>query len=166
MEELMKNNEAFLKLEEFMYLSLIGKFDYIHTCDNKTYVCFTTTDENINKDAKLKPVYITSLDVVSDRVAKARITAFEKKIFSETFAEFLDRSEADEKTLFCYSRRIKDYINNFYSNAKPTVQKTIVNSYKNNLINLKNKEIMDNAQFEGALEFITRQLIKDNEKTN
>jgi len=32
MEELMKNNDTFIKLEELMYLSLVGKFAYIHTC--------------------------------------------------------------------------------------------------------------------------------------
>lgn len=167
MEELMtKNYDAFIKLEELMYLSLIGKFDYIHTCDGKTYICFTCMDENVNKDAKIKPVYITSLEIVGARTAKARINAFEKKIFSENYVEFLNRTEAEEKTNPCYSRRIKDFVNNIYSNAAFATQKEIVSSYKNNFTNLKDKNVLDDAQFEAGVEFVSRQLIKANEKVN
>jgi len=166
MEELIKNNDEFIKFEELMYLSLIGKFDYIHTCDYQTCICFTCTDETINKDVKAKPIYITTLKVVGERTARARITAFEKKIFGENFAMFLDRNEVDGKANFCYSRRIKDYINNFYFNASPVVQKNIINSYKSNLINLNKEKIIDNVQFEAGVEFVIHQLTKTNEKTN
>ena len=162
--ELNNNYDAFMKLEEMMYLSLIGKFDYKHVCDNKTYVCFTCTDENVNKDAKLKPVYITGLEIVSDRTARARINAFEKKIFSENFVEFLNRP--DDKANICFSRRIKDYVNNIYLHATPSTQKAIVTGYTNNFNNLKNEQILDNAQFEAGVEFVSRQLVKANEKTN
>jgi len=48
----------------------------------------------------------------------------------------------------------------------PSVQKTIVNNYKNNFINLKNEAVLDSAQFEAGVEFVSRQLLKANEKTN
>ena len=162
--ELIDNYDAFIKLEEMMYLSLIGKFDYKHICDTKTYVCFTCTDETVNKDAKLKPVYITGLENVSDRITKNRINAFEKKIFNENYIEYLNRAE--DKSCICFSRRIKDYINNFYMHASFSIQKAIVTNYKENLNNLKNEHIIDEVQFEAAVEFISRQLVKTNEKTN
>lgn len=167
MEELMtKNFDAFLKLEELMYLSLVAKFDYIHTCDGKTYICFTCIDENINKDVKLKPIYITSLENVSERVSKSRINAFEKKIFNDNFIEFLNRTEDGENCKLCFSRRIKDYINNVYTKGSAEVQKSIVSTYKNNFCNLKNEKILDENQFEAGIEFVSRQLVKVNEKTN
>lgn len=166
MEELMKNNDTFIKLEELMYLSLVGKFAYIHTCDSQTCVCFTCTDDSVNKDLKARPIYITTLKVTNEATSKARINAFEKKIFNESFVEFLNRAENGEKACLCYSRRIKDYVNNVYSHAVPSVQKTIVNNYKNNFINLKNEAVLDGAQFEAGIEFVSRQLLKANEKTN
>lgn len=169
MEELIKNlsnNDAFIKLEEFMYLSLIGKFDYKHICDSKTYICFTCTDENVNQDAKLKPVYITGENVVSDKISRARVNAFEKKIFTDAYVDFLNRSENGENNSLCYSRRIKDYVNNIYLHATTSNQKAIVASFRNNFNNLKNEHILDNAQYEAGIEFVSRQLVRANEKTN
>lgn len=158
---------SFLKLEELMYVSLIGKFDYKHICDTEVYMCFTTTNKEVNSDVKLKPVYITSVKVVSDSISLKRVKAFENKIFSEEFNSFLNRDEnsAEKHTVLCYSKRMTDFIKSVYVNADLETQKEILNNYKTNLLNLRKEEIIDNDQLEAAMKFVTNRLQKENEKS-
>lgn len=146
------------KLEELMYLSLIGKFDYKHICDGTTYICYTSSNEEENKDEKVKPVYITSTNMASEKISLNRINAFEKKIFDENYVNLLESEKLNSS--LNYNKRIKDFINVSYVNEDSKSQKNTVKNFKNNFINLLREEIVDKEQFEAAVEYVSKHFNK------
>lgn len=153
-----------VKLEELMYMSLVGKFDYKHIADDITYLCYTSCNDEENKDDKVKPVYITSTKVVSDKIALNRVKAFEKKIFEADYVNYLEAEKLNEN--LSYSKRVKEYINNIYINEDTKARKAIVKNYKNNLVKLLREEIIDKEQFEAAVEYVTKHFNKFKENVH
>ncbi|MBE5745693.1 MAG: hypothetical protein E7359_00170 [Clostridiales bacterium] len=150
------------KLEELMYISLIGKFDYKHIVNDLTYLCYTSNKEETNKNENIKPVYITSTKVVSDKIALNRINAFEKKIFDEQYKAYLDAN--NEKLSF--TKRIKDFINVYYINEDAKSQKEIVKNYRKNMLNLVHEEVVNKEEFEAAIEYVLQQFNKVQENVH
>lgn len=140
------------KLEELMYLSLIGKFDFKNVVDDITYFGYTSRDESSKQG--VKPLYITSSKVQSESVGVRRISNFEKKILNEVTYIMMPLNGQS------YSRRIRNYIKLEVSNKDEKTQNMILKSYKNNMASLLKEGVIDKRQCEAAVEYVTTQLNK------
>ena len=134
------------KLKELMYLSLIGEYTYMELRDPEVILCYqgaTHICHNI-----VKPLCLTSNKLISDRVTIARITKFEEKVFEKSSK--LHKSKLSEEKNFSLDKRIKYFIEDYYKNDK------IFDMYKDNLEALQKGRVIDEIQYLGAVEFVTK----------
>lgn len=162
----MENKVEITKLEELMYISLIGKFEYVQICDKKKYLAFTSNISNEDLEAKVKPIYITDLSKVSDKVLLSRIKNFEKKVFPSVYCDYLEKNKMmiEDKEVICYSKRIKSFINKIYSKLNLENKRKIFYGYTKNLEFLRNETVIDDEQLESAKKFVVERLVKESEK--
>lgn len=147
------------KLEELIYLSLIGKFDYKHDNGYNTYICFTSQNANPVSDVKSKPVYITNENVVGDKIAFKRLITFEDKVLDKTQAKHF----ANQKELN-YTKRIKEYAK-YVKNLSKEKQNKIKLHYQTNIMLLHSEHIINDLYFEAANSFVNCQLETKNDLT-
>ncbi len=137
------------KLEELMYLSLIGNFAYRQVRDHKTYIAFNAK----NSDGSLKPIYITTENLDSDKIMKMRVNAFEKRVFDEKMLATVDVIDKGE---FSFSKRIVNYINNIYSKLPEKQQKEDIESYLTNFVYLCRVKLIDKKTFKACTKYMKR----------
>jgi len=140
------------KLEELIYLSLIGKFDYKHKNEYNTFICFTSQNANPVSDVKSKPVYVTSENVVGDKISLIRLKTFEDKVLDKSQA----KNFANQKELN-YSKRIKEYAN-YVKNLSEEKQNKIKLHFQTNIMLLHSEHIINDLHFEAANSFVNCQL--------
>lgn len=135
------------KLEELIYLSLIGKFCYWEKQKDEMVVCFVAS-KIFNDDIK-KPIYITSSKYTSDKIALKRLEAFEQKVFTKD--KSLANTLKNDDTL-SYSRRIKKILSKSYQNFE------VLEQYKINIENLNQEWIIDEFQYQVAKEYVAKKV--------
>lgn len=136
------------KLEELLYLSLIGRFELKSKVDFRTYLCFTSV--KACKEGELKPIYITETNAeVSDDILLKRVNSFENKIFKQ---------EKNNNEELNYIKRIKNFVKNL---DKKSTQKVLMN-LKHNLGCLEKEEIIDSERAKISYCYV-EQLAKDKE---
>ncbi|MGN1208358.1 MAG: hypothetical protein ACI4TI_02715 [Christensenellales bacterium] len=138
------------KLEELMYLSLIGNFAYRQVRDHKEYIAFNAK----NADGRLKPIYITTAEPASDKVLTLRVNAFEKRVLDERMLALLDENCKGELN---FSKRISVYINNRFALLSEKEQKEEVESYMTNFVYLCRLKLVDNKTFKACTKYMKRQ---------
>lgn len=138
------------KLEELIYLSLIGEFDYVHENNYGKNICFTAQNLTLDRmlDRKNKPLFITSENIVSDKIALARLNAFENKIFEKSYLNNLPKNELN------YSKRIKNYIRYV---EKENKQNETLKCFYNNTLFLNAEQIISATDLFAAQEFVISQ---------
>ena len=138
------------KLEELMYISLLGKFSYRFVRDGKTYVGFTSS--NLFKNLEAKPVYVTSLKTDSDFVSLKRICAFEKKILPEDLV--------DEENLN-YVARMKNFLDEKYEKADNEQKAEILDNFKTNLLKLKEENVISLTEARISISYVCKHIEKE-----
>ena len=139
------------KLEELIYLSLIGKFNYKYQNGYNTYICFTSQNASSYSTAKSNSVYITNEDVVSDKMAFVRLKTFEDKIWDKDQLKYF----ANQKELN-YTKRIKKFTN-YITNLSEEKQNKIKLHYTTNIMMLHSEHIINDLYFEAAKSFVQNQ---------
>ena len=144
------------KLEEYMYLSLIGKFNEKKIVNGRTILSFIPRESGND----FIPMYITSTEMVKDTTSLNKIKAFESKIFADTkllekIKEIKPTKENNDSV--CYVKRIKEYIKNNNENKN-----YIIESYKNNLDKLNKESIVTLEEKGIASEFMFECFNKEN----
>lgn len=158
----MANNQE--KLEELMYVSLIGKFNYRYIRDGKTYICFVSA--NAKKDDVFAPIYATSLKSDVELVALKRIKAFENRTMPKKYVENVTtNSMVDGKEKLSYSKRIKEFVNDIYSVATEDEQVNMLKNYTGNMINLNKELIIDDEQLKAGLTFVNKLTVRTRQQT-
>lgn len=142
---MIENNK---KLEEIIYLSLISLFDSVHKNDFSVYYCFVEQEPK-SSNLKDRAIYITSEDVVSDKLALARLGAFERKIFDEEYNKKLSKSELN------YSKRIKEYVNHVKGDEEKS--KWAIYYFYANTLRLYSEQIISQEQLLAAQEYLEKQ---------
>ncbi len=149
----MRNTQK--KLEEYMYLSLIGKFVDIQVINQKTYACFSTKNK---KDSKVAPIYLTSTEDVSENTLLKRVSSFEKKVFEdEDYIKNLKTFETSEDKL-CFVKRMKAFVDNFENTKEKNI---VLKNYKTNTTKLYNAGLIQDEELRIVDEFVEKQMGKD-----
>ena len=151
------------KLEELIYLSLIGKFFYMNQVGCNTYICFTSQDDKANNK---KPFYITNENVIGDKVSLAKLNSFEKQIYGEELIKKLkDENLTSSKEKLNYSKRIKFFIDNVYLKNENS-KKFITDFFDMNILLLRGEQIIDDMQYESAIKYVHGKFNKANKNQN
>ena len=149
----MRNTQK--KLEEYMYLSLIGKFVDIQVINQKTYACFSTKNKKNNKVA---PIYLTSTEDVSENTLLKRVSSFEKKVFEdENYIENLKDLETEQDRL-CFVKRMKVFVDNFKNMRDKNI---VFKNFKTNTTKLYNAGLIQDEELRIVDEFVEKQMGKD-----
>ena len=131
----MKNEQ--LKLEEFMYISLIGKFYSTDVVNGNKLICFASVDK-INNTT---PIYITSGENYSETTLLNRIKAFEKKVIMNR--ELLDQISSNEKeNKVNFVGRLKTYL----GSLKNEELKSKLNLYNKNIESLAKEDFIEDEE--------------------
>ena len=130
------------KLEELMYLSLIGEYEYMQLNANETLIAFKGSLHFCSYFAQ--PICITNTKFSTDNITKMRINKFEEKVFEKETA-FLKTLNKEEK--FVLNKRIKLFIEDYYKLDGAFV------SYKKNIDTLKLCGVIDEIQRLGAISY-------------
>ena len=147
----MRNEQK--KLEELMYLSLIGKFVDIQVINQKKVACFSAATRNENNVA---PIYLTGNEVVGDNTLLKRISTFEKRIFDEEYVNKLeDLSTSEDKV--CLIKRMKNFSNSLESEKD---KRAVINNFKTNTNKLYKAEMISEEELRIVDEFIDKQFGK------
>ena len=152
------------KLEELMYISLIGKFDFIHKTDFKSFIAFTSTNYKEDEDI-IKPIYVTGEDAVSNKIALLKVKSFENKAFKgNKFLKALNQNkimsgEGQEKISFI--KRIKDYINEVYNTQNAKGQAKIRANFESNIKNLEKNNVINDVHAEVAISYLSSLFCKE-----
>lgn len=144
------------KLEELMYLSLIGEYQYMQWNGNETLIAFMGSRPLCFKMAK--PLCLTSNKIGSDRLTKERITVFEGKVFSQY--PQVQQMLGNEK--FNINKRIKLLIETFCNNE------IIFSLYQTNINTLNQCGLLDEIQRLGAIHYVDntrKQIIRKKQKS-
>ena len=159
------------KLEELIYLSLIGKFFYMNQigCNTyicfrcNTYICFTSQDDKANNK---KPFYITSENVLGDKVSLAKLNSFEKHIYGEELTKKMkDENLFSSKEKLNYSKRIKFFIDNVYLKNENS-KKIITDFFDMNILLLRGEQVIDDMQYKSAIKYVHGEFNKANKNQN
>ena len=145
------------KLEELMYLSLIGDFAYKQVKDAKTYIAFKS--EMNNRNIKIKPIYITGINIASEKLQKARISSFEEKIFDKKTLKAIENYSCGE---IDYLRRITIFLSNNYDKLNSDERKELFENFDTNMWGLYNFNIIDSRERKACVKYI-KQEIKEKE---
>jgi len=141
------------KLEELMYLSLIGDFAYKQVKDSKTYIAFKS---EMNKgNTNIKPIYLTSVDVGSERLQKARITSFEQKIFNEKTLKAIENYSCGEIN---YLRRITIFLSNNYQQFSTTEQKKLLDNFSTNMWGLYSFSVVNDRERKACIKYMKQEI--------
>lgn len=138
------------KLEELIYLSLIGRYTLKQESDFQTILSFVDDRQN-----KLRPIYQTKLDSQStDNSVKKSIKSFEDKVFSQSkyimLYKFLDTKHDINGVNFI--NRISSYLCDIYTTFPSKERKIIKGNYTSNIQKLCETEVIDKKQSLVALE--------------
>ena len=148
----MKNEQK--KLEELMYLSLIGKFVDIQLVNQQKIACFSTANRN---EKNVAPIYLTGTDVASDNVLLRRISTFENKIFDKEYLDGLKNlSTIDDKV--CLIKRMKTFTNTLKTEKD---KRTVLSNFKTNTNKLYKAEMISEDELRIVDEFVNHQFGKD-----
>ena len=139
------------KLEEIMYLSLIGKFENVILFGDNKHFCFTS---QYNNKFSMKPTFVTNEKIASDNVALLRLKAFEKKIFNPEYFESIVKATKEKPN---YGKRIKLFLENLNKQDLTTRYETRL-YYETNLLHLFNNQIIDVDSYHLAKEFGATQI--------
>ena len=143
------------KLEELMYLSLISDFAYKQVKDSKTYIAFKS--EMNNGNINIKPIYITGVDVASEKLQKARITSFEQKIFNKNTLKAIDDYSLDEIN---YLRRITIFLSSNYQSLSTDEQKELFDNFDTNMWGLYSFNIIDSRERKACVKYMKQEMNK------
>lgn len=139
------------KLEEIMYLSLIGKFENVILFGDNKHFCFTS---QTNNKFAFKPTYVTNEKIASDNVALLRLQAFEKKVYNKDYYEKLLKTAKNKPN---FAKRIKMFLENV-NQQNLTVRYETRLYYETNLLHLFNNQIIDEDSYYAAKEYIAGQI--------
>lgn len=147
------------KLEELIYLSLIGNFSYKQVKDGKTYIAFiaefNNERKNENQIGNIKPIYLTSDEQTNDKVLKLRLSSFESKVLNNRVLESINeycKGELD------YSRRIIIFIHNEFEKLSEKERKAVVENFMTNMWGLHNFGIIDKKGFKVCTKYVKQQI--------
>lgn len=141
------------KLEELMYLSLIGDFAYKQVRDSKTYIAFKS--EMNNGNTNIKPIYMTSVDIASEKLQKIRISSFEEKVLNEKTLKAIENYSCGEVN---YLRRITIFLSNNYGNLNSDEKKELFDNFNTNMWGLYNFGIIDSRERKACVKYMKQEI--------
>lgn len=135
-----------LKLEEYMYLSLISDVCGVEIKDKKTFIGFSK-----KSNLKVNPIYIASTEPTHTTILIKKINAFEQKVFNGSLLKELQAF--NEESEFNFVKKMQAYVNS-------------VRIIKSLIDDSNNIDMVVNHYIRNIEDLYTESLITKEEKTN